>query len=76
MRITCRSLLLPSRDQLVSRILRDTMLWEEVTLLEEEKDNESAHSTQAAAGFSTGKLRCTQENHDGGCGLGLILAPA
>jgi UDP-3-O-[3-hydroxymyristoyl] N-acetylglucosamine deacetylase len=37
---------------LVSRILRDKTLWEEVTLPEEEHATESAHSAQATAGSS------------------------
>ena len=37
---------------LVSRILRDKTLWEEVTLPEEEKDIASSYSAQAAAGSS------------------------
>jgi hypothetical protein len=37
---------------LVSRILRDKTLWEEVTLPEEEKENASSYSTHAAAGSS------------------------
>jgi UDP-3-O-[3-hydroxymyristoyl] N-acetylglucosamine deacetylase len=37
---------------LVSRILRDKTLWEEVTLPEEENDTASAHSAQATAGSS------------------------
>jgi hypothetical protein len=37
---------------LVSRILRDKTLWEEVTLPEEEKEGASPYSAQAAAGSS------------------------
>jgi UDP-3-O-[3-hydroxymyristoyl] N-acetylglucosamine deacetylase len=37
---------------LVSRILRDKTLWEEVTLPEDEKENASSYSTHAAAGSS------------------------
>jgi hypothetical protein len=37
---------------LVSRILRDKTLWEEVTLPEEEHDSASAYSAQATAGSS------------------------
>jgi UDP-3-O-[3-hydroxymyristoyl] N-acetylglucosamine deacetylase len=37
---------------LVSRILRDKTLWEEVTLPEEEHDHTSAYSAQASAGSS------------------------
>jgi len=37
---------------LVSRILRDKTLWEEVTLPEEEKDAESSYSSHATAGSS------------------------
>lgn len=36
---------------LVSRILRDKTLWEEVTLPEEERDTESLCNTQTTAGF-------------------------
>jgi len=35
---------------LVSRILRDQTLWEEVTLPEEDRDAASSYSSQAAAG--------------------------
>ena len=37
---------------LVSRILRDKTLWEEVTLPEKEHDNATSYSTQATAGSS------------------------
>jgi UDP-3-O-[3-hydroxymyristoyl] N-acetylglucosamine deacetylase len=37
---------------LVSRILRDKTLWEEVTLPEEEKESPGSYSSQAAAGSS------------------------
>ncbi|MGA7929972.1 MAG: UDP-3-O-acyl-N-acetylglucosamine deacetylase [Candidatus Sulfotelmatobacter sp.] len=37
---------------LVSRILRDKTLWEEVTLSEEDRDRASSYSSQAAAGSS------------------------
>ena len=37
---------------LVSRILRDKTLWEEVTLPEEEKDSASSYTTHAVAGSS------------------------
>jgi UDP-3-O-[3-hydroxymyristoyl] N-acetylglucosamine deacetylase len=37
---------------LVSRILRDKTLWEEVTLPEEEKDAASSYSAHAAVGSS------------------------
>jgi UDP-3-O-[3-hydroxymyristoyl] N-acetylglucosamine deacetylase len=37
---------------LVSRILRDKTLWEEVTLPEEEKEGTSSYSSHAAAGSS------------------------
>jgi UDP-3-O-[3-hydroxymyristoyl] N-acetylglucosamine deacetylase len=37
---------------LVSRILRDKTLWEEVTLPEEEHTAESSYTSQAAAGSS------------------------
>jgi UDP-3-O-[3-hydroxymyristoyl] N-acetylglucosamine deacetylase len=37
---------------LVSRILRDKTLWEEVTLPEEEKDSASSYATHAVAGSS------------------------
>jgi UDP-3-O-[3-hydroxymyristoyl] N-acetylglucosamine deacetylase len=37
---------------LVSRILRDKTLWEEVTLPEEEKDEATRYSSQASAGSS------------------------
>jgi UDP-3-O-[3-hydroxymyristoyl] N-acetylglucosamine deacetylase len=37
---------------LVSRILRDKTLWEEVTLPEEESESVTSHSAQATAGSS------------------------
>jgi len=68
----CRSRM---HTALVSRLLRDKTLWEEVTLPEEESDSPASYGAQASAGSLCSPLRLKLELIRGLAGRLANLAP-